>query len=262
MVDINELKNKIGKSTVDHLPEILTTVGVVGAIATPVLVYKAKPKIDDILDSDEYKRSFANAETPFKEKTVYLEYTWREWAPAFICGLLTVTAIIGAHVSSSKQKAMVLAAYGATSTALNEYRKHANEIIKDPKKIKDLDNVVAKKTMEQNPPSKKDVKKSHSTEDTLFFDWLTGRYFWSNKNKIDEAVNRTNFEINNSMWSSLNQFYDFLGLDSVGIGEDIGWNTDRLLEITYSSKLTDDMKSAVVMEFRTLPEHFTKEDRI
>jgi len=262
MVDINELKNKIGKSTVDHLPEILTTVGVIGAITTPILVYKAKPKIDDILDSEEYKRSFANAETPFKEKTVYLEYTWREWAPALVSGLITVTAIIGAHVSSSKQKAMVLAAYGATSTALNEYRKHAKETIKDPKKVKDLDDIVAEKTMEQNPPNKKDIKKSHSTEDTLFFDWLTGRYFWSNKNKIDEAVNRTNFEINNSGWSSLNQFYDFLDLNSVGIGEDIGWNTDELLEVTYSSRLTDDMKSAVVMEFRTLPEHYTKGSRI
>ena len=262
MVDINEAKDKIGKSLVKHMPEILTTVGVIGAIATPVLVYKAKPKVDDILNSDEYKRSFANAETPLKEKTVYLEYTWREWAPAFVCGLLTVTAIIGAHVSSSKQKAVVLAAYGATSTALNEYRKHAKEIIKDPKKLKDLDDAVAEKTMEQNPPSKKDIKKSHSTEDTLFFDWLTGRYFWSNKNKIDEAVNRTNFEVNNYGWSSLNQFYDFLDLNSVGIGEDIGWNTDQLLEVTYSSRLTDDMKSAVVMEFRTLPEHYTKESRI
>lgn len=254
MVDINEIKDRIGKSLIKHMPEILTGAAVVGAIATPILVYKTKAKVDDILDTVEYTVDYANAKSKVDETKVYIRYTWRTWTPAIACGIITVGAIIGSHVSSAKQKAVVMAAYGATSTAFAEYRKHAEDIIKDPKKIKDINTKVAEATMATNPSTDVNTTGSKkSDEDTLFYDYMSGRYFWSTRNTIDAAVNKVNYEVNDEMACSLNTFYYYIGLDPIGMGEDFGWITDKLLSVSYGSRLTEDTKSAVVLQMDTSP---------
>jgi hypothetical protein len=253
MPSTQDVTDKIGKTLVDHLPVILTGVGVVGVVVTPVLAYKARPKVEAIQNSEEYIEAFANAESPAKEKVVYIKYTWTKWAPVAISGVITVGAIIGAHVSSSMQKAALLAAYGTATTAISEYKKHLDQVVPDKDQRAKIDEEVAEKVKEENPePHKKHHIRSDDDEER-FFDWYTSREFKSTQNKVDAAVNKVNFEVNSDGWCSLNNFYYYLGLAPIGVGDDIGWTTDKLLQVSYSSILTEDVKPAVMVEFNTLP---------
>lgn len=253
MSSLQDVTDKVGKTVVDHLPVILTTVGVVGAVVTPILAYKARPKVEAIRTSQEYTEDFANAESPAKEKVVYIKYTWTKWAPVAISGVITVGAIIGAHVSSNMQKAALLAAYGTATTAVAEYKKHLAEVIPDKKQREKIDEDVAEKVKEKNPEPKQKHHIHSDDDEERFFDWYTSREFKSTQNKVDAAVNKVNFEVNGDGWCSLNAFYYYLGLAPIGIGDDIGWTTDKLLRVSYSSMLTEDTKPAVMVEFDTLP---------
>ena len=252
-MSFQEVTNKIGTTVVDHLPAILTGVGVAGAIATPILAYKARPKVEAVLNSDEYTEVYAHAESPVQEKVVYVKYTWTKWAPTVICGTITVGAIIGAHVSSTMQKAALLAAYGTATTAVREYKKHLDQVVPDKKNRDKIDEEVANKVKEENPEPQNKHHIHSDDDEERFFDWFTSREFKSTQNKVDSAVNKVNFEVNSDGWCSLNTFYYYLGIPSIGIGDDIGWTSDEQLRVSYSSHLTDNVKPAVMVQFETLP---------
>ncbi|MBQ5562679.1 MAG: hypothetical protein IIT39_04770 [Clostridia bacterium] len=59
--------------------------------------------------------------------------------------------------------------------------------------------------------------------DTLCYETLSGRYFYSDIEKIRAAVNRANKIILEESYISLNEFYDELDLGHTGIGDSIGW---------------------------------------
>ena len=53
---------------------------------------------------------------------------------------------------------------------------------------------------------------------------------------------------------ALNDLYFLLGLKTIGLGDDLGWNVDRgLIDIYFSSQLTEDGKPCVVIGHRLPP---------
>ena len=59
------------------------------------------------------------------------------------------------------------------------------------------------------------------------------------------------------MYISLNEFYDAIGLEQTGIGDDLGWNINRdgLIEIEFSSQLTEDDQPCVVIDYHIAPRY-------
>ena len=57
---------------------------------------------------------------------------------------------------------------------------------------------------------------------------------------------------------ALNEFYERLGLTGVKNGEDIGWNVnyDDLVDIEFSSTLTDKNVPVLVLDFRVDPKEY------
>ena len=55
------------------------------------------------------------------------------------------------------------------------------------------------------------------------------------------------------MYASLTDFYDEIGLPETAVSGYVGWNTDELLEVTYSSILSDDGKPVLAIDFRADP---------
>ena len=76
-----------------------------------------------------------------------------------------------------------------------------------------------------------------------------------------EVIKRAENELNKQMlhdisgYVSLNEFYDELGLDHTSIGDDLGWNTDQLIDIAFSSQLNDNGEPSVVLDYLVAPKY-------
>jgi hypothetical protein len=89
--------------------------------------------------------------------------------------------------------------------------------------------------------------------EVLCFDEPTGRYFRSTMDTINKAVNSTNAEILHHDHASASYFYEELGLPATTWTDEVGWNTDQLLELKFSTVLAEDNKPCISIDFKTLP---------
>ena len=108
---------------------------------------------------------------------------------------------------------------------------------------------------EPEPPAEPVKKIDDGSE--LFFDPLSGRTFTSRQADIMIAAMRINDQIIENAWVSVNDWYGELGLDSAGeLGERMGWNIDRMLEIDFAPVITRDGRNCLTIVYVERPVRF------
>lgn len=243
---INALKNTFKKRT----PEILTGIGIAGMVTTTVLAVKATPKAVILLN--ERKEELETEKLPV---TDVIKTTWKCYIPAAITCGASIACLVGASSVNFKRNAALATAYKLSETAIAEYRDAVVETIGE-KKERDIRDKVAEKRVKKNPVTKSDVIVTGNGT-TLCFDSISGRYFQSSMQKIESAKNKINERMLCDNYVSLNDLYDELGMECTKIGEDLGWNIfgDGLLDISFSSQLTDDGTPCLVMDYSVEPRY-------
>ena len=69
-------------------------------------------------------------------------------------------------------------------------------------------------------------------------------------------MNDINYRLNVEMYMSLNDFYYELGLKPTRLGDELGWNiNDGLIEVNFSSQLTEDGEPCLVMDYQIAPKY-------
>ena len=92
--------------------------------------------------------------------------------------------------------------------------------------------------------------------EVLCYDAISGRYFKSDVDKIRKAENILNKKLMNDMYCSLNDFYDLVGLPFTQLGFELGWNVnDSLVEIEFSTQLSEDDIPCVVVDYSVTPKY-------
>ena len=71
----------------------------------------------------------------------------------------------------------------------------------------------------------------------------------SEKTSVDTGT----LEILNNLYVSLSEFYDRVGLPHTKFSDEIGWNSDNLLELHFSSVVTPDQRPALAFSFHVDP---------
>lgn len=257
---------KIQKVLTRKSPEILTGIGIAGVITTTVLAVKATPKALRLIDEAEHKKAVAwNNENPDYDngadrikltKTETVKAAWKPYIPAVVTGVCSVACIIGANSVHLRRNAALATAYQLSTTAFNEYKEKVVETIGE-KKEKVVRQNIAKDKVEKNPVSKTEVFVTGNGT-SLFYDPLSGRYFESDMNKVEKAVNSLNWSMNNGNepYISLTQLYDELGLSHTGVSDEIGWKVeDGNIELAVSAQVADDGRPCLVMDFLKAPEY-------
>jgi hypothetical protein len=89
--------------------------------------------------------------------------------------------------------------------------------------------------------------------EVLFFDSMSGRFFISEVEKINKAVNEINAQVNKYYSASLSDFYDKIGLDTTEFSNSVGWNTDELLEVSFIATLLSNNKPAIQISYNKNP---------
>lgn len=257
---------KIQKVLTRKSPEILTGIGIAGMITTTVLAVKATPKALRLIDEAEHKKAVEwNNENPDYDngadrikltKTETVITAWKPYIPAVVTGVCSVACVIGANSVHLRRNAALATAYQLSTTAFNEYKEKVVETIGE-KKEKVVRQNIAKDKVEKNPVSKTEVFVTGNGT-SLFYDPLSGRYFESDMNKVEKAVNNLNWSMNNGNepYISLTQLYDELGLSHTGVSDNIGWKVeDGNIELAVSAQVSDDGRPCLVMDFLRAPEY-------
>lgn len=254
-MNINTLASRAQKIAVDNSPLILTAIGVSGTVATAILAGKATVKAVRIIELEEedlrtrYKNSPDETKWWLDNKDKFL-LVWPQYIPAVTTGALTITAIIAANRIGTRRAVALAGAYSLLERANEEYREKIIEKL-GPNKERAARDELAQDRMNRNPSTQSQIIITGSG-DVPCYDVWTGRYFRSDMETIKKAMNDINYKVNNHNYASLNDFYNLIGLPNVPQGEELGWS-DKLLEIFFSTTMTDKQEPAISIEFLTEP---------
>lgn len=218
--------------------QILTTVAITGTITTALMAGKAVIKANRVLE--EYR---LENESDSKEE---FKLVWRYYVPPVLSGLTTIVSIIGINTIHNRRNAALAGLYSMAQTAFAEYKDKVVETIGENKERKVRDAIDADH-IANNPP--KEVILT-GDGDVLCYDSLSGRHFKSDIETIRQKVNELNRTLLTEMFIPLNDFYYELGLGSIELGNELGFDLDQgLLEVNFTSQLTTDGKPCLVLNY-------------
>jgi len=237
---------------------ILTSLGAVGVIGTGISAALATPKALKRLEQFEdfeYEKQMQEYEDNGGEMAdggcayipIDFEYkmpVWRKaltiapyYLPSVIIASGTIACIISAHNHNSKMQKSLTSAYLVLDGMYKEYQNSAKELYGD-----DADHDI-----------KRQIAIGHYEDivlfegETLFHDEYSGRFFKSTMDDVKEAEYHLNRNFALRGYCELNEFYEFLGLETTDYGHTIGWSQEAgfdygyyWIDFKHSLEVTDD----------------------
>lgn len=229
-------------------PNILMGFGVFGICMTfGLLVVATKKAVEDI-DEEIASRAekFDEEEDVTLTKTETVVLVWRHYIPAAVMGTTSLACIIGAHAISLKRQAALMGLYSMSEAALKKYQDSMKPIKTGSEEVDKL--------IESNP-APTDLGECPKG-DVLCYEKFTGRYFYSNRDKLKAAELAFKLRLIEDYSASLNELYDLVNSDQLApcdAGDAFGWTTENLMEFDCHSKLTADGVPCMVVDFRIGP---------
>ena len=222
-----------------HEPEILMSMGIGGMIFS--LAWGIKASFQAARAIDKYKETYGKDKLTAKET---IKLTWKLYLPTVLSVAASVPCVIMSNKVSNKRYAAIATAYTISEAALQEYKDKTKEIIGE-KKTKQIEESISDDRVTKTYSGGNQVILT-GNGDSLFYEPLSGRYFKSNWNDILKAANELNSEAitNMSGQTTLNDWFQKIGLETTEIGETLGWNlmnnSSNLIDISISSHITKD----------------------
>lgn len=251
MTPVNTLLHGFQRAIVANSPKILTAMGVAGVLSTSILAVRATPEaLNRISEISNQKR---DEDGEWIEPSVWekIKATYPCYIPAAAVGAVTITCIIAGNSISTKRNAALMSLYSVTETGFREYQEKVVETMGAQKEQKVRDEVAADR-VKKNPPTESNVILV-AGKDVLCYETFTGRYFTSDVETIRRSQNDINEMIINNQYASQNDFFRLIGLPPTTAGEELGWSTDNMLDVRFSTVLSEDGRPCLSLEYKTLP---------
>ena len=197
---------------------ILTCVGAAGVVATTVMAVQATPKALRLIEAKKEQKG--------EKLTVWetIETAGMTYVPTVITGVATIGCIFGANVLNKRQQAALASAYALLDNSYKEYKKKVAELYGE-----DVDREVR----DELAKDKYDDSIEVSDGKRLFYDEFSERYFEATTEDVLRAEYNLNRDLSEGGGSFLNEFSEYLGLDTVDYGDYLGWSSYELVECTW-----------------------------
>ena len=200
---------------------LLSAAAVAGVIGVGVSGYFAGMKAQKITEFKEGEKG----DTLSKKETmiITLECAW----PTLLIGFATGGAIIGSHHLATKNIEALTIAYTTTAAMLEAHQK--TELVKFGTEVaNEIKEEVGKECLLPERTSLNTCGTKKGETDYLCFDDFSGRYFWSNEDKIEASFIKTSRLLFESVGNSatVNDLYDFLDIPQAGCGMAWGWDLE------------------------------------
>ena len=284
-MNIMPVKNAIsnvGKVVEQKSPAILTGIGIGSFVGCAVLAVKATPKAIQLMDLKakekyceflepagqvEYEtyeewldiekltvvppRVYFNVLTPVE----VVKSTWKAYIPAVGLGVVGVVCLIGAARVSSARNAAFAGAASIAEKALYEYQQKVIDILGEDQANEIRDELAKDRVVKIDAA---DISGNNETVcsrpgGSWIYDPITDRKWKSDLETVRAAMNDFNHDLIGGVYGTLNDWYYCLGVKGVSIGDDLGWCSDKLLDIRFAAMVLDNGEPAIVLDYETLP---------
>jgi hypothetical protein len=225
-------------------PVLLTGAAIAGVVTTGFLAARGGYQARGIIDEAE-----AASELPLTTQEK-VQLTWLCYAAPAVTGVSAVASVVGVHVIHTKRHAALAGLYAMTTTKLDDYRDKAEELL-GSKKSQALNDSIAAKSIEKNPPDNKQVVILEGGSELCHDDW-SGRYFMGNLPMIERAMNYVNLKLAKDGSASLNDFYDEVGLPEIPMGDRFGWSGGSV-NLKFGTASAPDGRAVISFWFQREP---------
>lgn len=253
-----DIRQKATEFAQDNATTLLTAGGVVGVVATAVLTARAAfgaaddmhvERIVKLAEKIDVTDPDASMDLPELDTATKLKIAAPYFIPPVVTGVATITAIIMSNRMSAQKAAALAAAYGLAERNFGEYKAKVEEKLTGPKQA-DIKDELSQEAVNRTPGSERIVIVEG---EVLCFDKPTGRYFNSTMETIRQAVNTTNAEVFNHGFTTLNFFYEELGLPPSTWASEVGFDGDNTLDLDISTALAPGNRPCITIDFRSMP---------
>lgn len=254
-LNFNKIVRTVGTTIAKHAPEILAGLAVTGSVAAVALAVKATPKAMELKEEAEILKKEETGDDEAKLTPVeVVKATYKCYIPTAATLATSIGCTVGAIHGQAKQITAYSAAYALKDAALKEYQAKVIETIGE-KKEKVVRDAVAKDQVDKNPVSTREVIITGSGK-TLCFDVFSKRYFESDMETLRSVINSLNKRMLDEMFVTVADLHYEIGLPPSKNSEDLGWHVDNgLIDVHFSSHVTDDGRTALVMEYYVEPRY-------
>ena len=203
----------------------------VGVVLTAIETGKATIKAEKLLE--------LNAAEPEYTTKKKVKDCWKFYLPATALGVGTIACILGSNALNKKQIASLTAGYMALGKAYQEYRRQVAQHVGEEQEKELWKNAHA---------DEEDFVKMKSEENLLCYEPISKRYFHATEAVLLEAFYSLNRDFALNGYASMNDLYNYLGLDFIPEGDLKGWCADYLandweyywIDFSYLKQKTDD----------------------
>jgi hypothetical protein len=202
---------------------VLTCIAGVGVVVTTVMAVKATPKAMTLLEEAKREKGddLTTLETVVTAAPAYI--------PTVLVGASTIACIFGANVLNKRQQAALTSAYALLDNSYKEFRKKVDELYGEGS-VAEVKEEIAKDQYANNP-----IRVSEGMQ--LFYDDYSGRLFESTMENVLRAEYEINKILSTDTGAFLNEFYEFLKIDTVEYGDYLGWSAYEMAETKGDSWL-------------------------
>lgn len=250
--------DKIGSFVIKNQSTIFTVAGVGCIVSIPFVTVKPTIKALELIDEaadiklDEEGRiseglgirSIHDNLSILTTKEVIFA-TWKCYIPTFVMTGLAIGCFVAAHRSDSLQKAALASAYSLVEKTYDKYKDKVVEVIGEEKN-NEIKEQIAKEEL-QSSDAEQIIPIGNGEH--LCYDGISGRYFKSDIETVREAINDFNYILNNDFYQDLNDWYIRLGLPQIQLGDMMGWNSDKHLDITFTSTIAANGEPCIVLDY-------------
>lgn len=215
--------NKAFKFCKRNMPVILGIVATGGVVVTTISAIKASPKAETLLAEAEEK-SDDELTTLDKVKIVAPVYV-----PTIVWGVTTITCILGSCALSKHNQASLMSAYALLDKSYGQYQAKLRELYGNEAHDKIIDAIAVEEAREtyMSAPGICECYGLHpddyQSERLLFYDSFSQRYFETTLEQVLNAEYHLNRNYVLRGYATANELYDFLGLDHIDGGNELGW---------------------------------------
>lgn len=228
-------------------PSLMTSVGIWGMLGTNVLVGIGTYRATRIIVQDELENPETRPDGGRELAKHNAKLVWKEYIPGALFGAMTMGSLIGGIKLTNSRTAILAAAYAEAEKAQRRYREEViNKIGAHTEgEIQDKIREERVRSVQRELPIPEEGR-------VRCLELYTGRYFMSSMEELRKAQNDANHEAINTLYGTLDDFYNSLGLPTTSGSGKLGWNSDRLLELEFTTILSDDGVPTLAFDYNYL----------
>jgi hypothetical protein len=244
-MDTTRVAKTIQRSLKAHSPAIYSAIAGVGTIVTAYLASRASFEAARRIDFHEGEYGFS--ESKLERISDRAKLVWKLYVPPAITATTTVVSIVAANKVQANK---TIAAQTALSVSQQLYSDYRDRVIEEYGANKDqsIRDRIAEERVKALPPPQHDMIIG-GTGHVLCCEQYTGRYFNSDMETLRKAQNDINAKLHMHDYATMDDFYHMVGLGGTSGSSQMGWNSDKNLDLQFSAVMTDDGRPCLSFEY-------------